>query len=130
MTAIIKDDSRFIHGEDLQRNGKWCDITLTIKSVGEKDSMKSADMKTIEGYPVTFVETEKMAVFSGNNIRLMKAALETQNREEMTGKKLTLYPAVGDWFGQANVVAVRIRVPEGKPRPFVQRTHLGRDLTK
>ncbi len=130
MTDIIKDDSRFIHGEDLQRDGKWCDVTLTLKSVGEKDSITSQDKKTIRGYPVTFAETEKMAVFAGNNIRCLKAAVGTNNRSEMKGKKLTLDPAAGDWFGQRNVVAVRIRIPEGQPRPFVQRTHLGRDLTK
>ena len=126
---MMKDDNRFIHGEDLQRNGKHCDITLTIKSVGDKNSMKAKDGKTIEGYPVVFVETEKMAVFKGGNIRLLKAALQTSDREQMAGKKLTIYPVKGDWFGQKDVLAVRVRVPEGIGRPFIPKQHLGKDLT-
>lgn len=127
---IIKDDSRFIHGEDLQRNGKWADITLTIESVGEQDSMKAKDGKVIPGYPVFFKETKKIAVLKGSNVRLLKAALGTSNRAEMAGQKLTLYPVKGDWFGQTNVAAVRVRVPEGNAKPFIQRQHLGTDLTK
>lgn len=129
---IIKDDSRFIHGEDLRRNGKWCDITLTIKSVGEKDSMKALDGKTIEGYPFSFVETEKMVVLKGGNIRMAKADLGTNDREQMAGKRLTLYPARGDWFGQKNVCAVRVRFHdgEGKAKPFLSKKDVGFDLTK
>lgn len=127
---IIKDDSRFIHGEDLQRGGKWSDITLTIKSVGDKDTMKAKDGKVIPGFPVFFQETDKIAVLKGSNIRLLKSALQTADRLQMAGKKLTLYPAKGTWFGQSDVVAVRVRVPEGVARPFIQKQHLGVDLTK
>lgn len=127
---IIKDDSRFIHGEDLQRNGKWSDVTLTIKSVGDKDSMKAKSGQTIEGHPFHFVETEKVAVFKGCNIRLVKAVLGIQNREQMPGKKITLYPVKGNWFGQEGVCAVRVRVPDGQPRPFITKKDLGQDLTK
>jgi len=130
MSDIIKDDTRFIHGEDLQKNGKWCDVTLTIKEVGEADSMRSKGGQTIAGYPFKFVETNKMAVFKGNNLRLLRAALMTKNRSEMVGKRLTLYPAIGDWFRQSGVVAVRIRVPEGRGKPFIPIQNLGRDLTK
>lgn len=127
---IVKDDSRFIHGEDLQRGGKWSDVTLTIKSVGDKDSMKAEDKSTIEGYPLSFVETEKMAVMRGCNVRLMKAALQTNDRSQMIGKKITLYPTKGNWFGQTNVIAVRVRVPDGVAKPFIPIQHLGKDLTK
>lgn len=127
---IIKDDSRFIHGEDLQRGGKWFEITLTIKSVGDKDSMKSQDGKVIPGFPVHFTETEKIAVLKGSNVRLLKAALKTADRSEMAGKKLTLYPVKGNWFGQTDVAAVRVRVPAGVAKPFIQKQHLGTDLTK
>jgi len=127
---IIKDDSRFIHGEDLQRGGKWSDITLTIKSVGDENSMKSKQGQVIEGYPVHFVETTKVAVLRKSNVRLLKAALKTNDREKMVGQKLTLYPVKGDWLGQKDVIAVRVRVPEGNAKPLIQKQHLGVDLTK
>ena len=130
MTDIIKDDSRFIHGEDLQRDGRWSDITLTIANVDEKDSMKSKGGQVIDGFPVSFEETEKMAVFRGGNIRLLKAATGTSKRTEMVGQKLTIYPVKGDWFGQKDVCAVRIRVPEGQAKPFIPFKDLGKDLTK
>ena len=130
MSDIIKDDSRFIHGEDLCRDGKWSDVTLTIKQVGEKDSMKSMSGQVIAGFPFSFEGTEKLAVFKGGNVRLLKAALGTSDRSQMIGKKLTLYPTIGDWFGQKGVLAVRVRVPEGVAKPFIPIKDLGKDLTK
>lgn len=129
-SQIIKDDSRFIHGEDLQVNGRWSDITLTIKSVGEKDSMLSKEERAIPGFPVYFAETPKIAVLKGVNLRLLKAALSTADRRQMAGKKLTLYPVKGNWFGQRDVVAVRVRVPAGVAKPFIQAKSLGADLTR
>lgn len=129
-SQIIKTDSRFLHGEDLRRDGKWCEFSLTVKSVGEKDSIKSEDKSTVEGYPFTFEETDKIAVLKGSNIRLAQAALETSDRTQMTGKKLIVYPVMGNWFGQRDVIALRVRVPQGMPRPFIQPKNLGRDLTR
>lgn len=127
---LIKDDSRFIHGEDLQRDGKPCNVTLTIKEVGDKDTMKAKDGKVIEGFPVWFVETDKIAVLRGCNIRLLKTAMGTSDRSKMVGRKLTLEPRVGDWFGQKNVLGVRVHIPSDSFRPFIAKQQLGRKLTE
>lgn len=127
---IIKTDSRFLHGEDLKRDGKWCEFALTIKAVGDENSMKTEQGQVIPGWPVTFNETEKTAVLKGSNLRLAIAALKTNARSKWIGRRLTVYPVVGDWFGQRDVCAVRVRVPEGIPRPYIKPHILGKDLTK
>jgi hypothetical protein len=130
MTDIIKTDSRFLHGEDLQREGKWQEFTLTIKDVQEKDSMKSEEGQKIDGWPISFEETPKILVLNTTNTRLAICAIGTNLRSEWPGKKLTVYPVIGSWFGQRDVYALRVRVPAGTPRPFIQPSVLGRDLTK
>ena len=131
MTDLIKTDSRYLHGEDLRRGDSPCDVTLTIKSVGEKDSAKSQAGQVINGYPVEFEESSKVLVLNGTNTKLSIAALGSNSRADWIGKKLTLFPAALDeCFGQRNVMCVRVRVPDGKPRPFIMPRHLGKDLTK
>lgn len=131
MSDLIKTDSRYLHGEDLRRGDKPCDFSLTIKVVGEKDSAKSEQGKEIKGWPVTFVETEKVLVLNGTNTKLAVAALQTNSRDDWIGKKLTLFPSVlAECFGQKNVLCVRVRVPDGHPKPFIMPKHLGADLTK
>lgn len=130
-TDIIKTDSRYIHGEDLFRDGKPSEVTLTIKSVGEKDSAKSSQGQTIKGWPVEFEKTDKILVLNGTNTKLAIAAMGTNSRAEWVGKKLTVYPSVlAECFGQRDVMCVRVRVPKGCPKPFVMSHHLGKDLTK
>lgn len=130
MTEIIKTDSRYLHGEDLQRDGVWLEFTLTIKAVDDKDSAKSEEGTSIEGWPVTFEESPKILVLNVTNTRLAIAAMGTNERAKWPGKPLTVYPAMGSWFGQRDVYAVRVRVPEGVPRPFIQPKIMGKDLTK
>lgn len=127
---IIKTDSRFLHGEDLQKDGKWQEFSLTIKSVGERDSMRAQDKTIVPGWPVEFEESPKILVLNKTNTRLAIAALGTNVRAEWPGKKLSVYPVIGTWFGQEDVYALRVRVPRGKPRPFIQPKMLGKDLTK
>lgn len=128
---IIKTDSRYLHGEDLRRGDKPCEVTLTIKSVGEKDSEKAKTGQVINGWPIEFEETDKRLVLNGTNTKLAIAAIRTNSRAEWVGKKLTLYPAVLDeCFGQTSVLCVRVRVPEGIPKPFIMPKHIGRDLTR
>ena len=126
---IIKTDSRFLHGEDLQKDGKWQEFTLTIKEVKPKDSMKAKDGTIVPGWPVIFEESPKILVLNKVNTRLAISAVETNVASEWAGKKLTIYPVIGSWFGQSDVYAVRIRVAKGKPRPFIQPKIMGKDLT-
>jgi hypothetical protein len=133
MSKLIKADSRYLHGEDLQIDGRWKEFTLTIKSVGDENSALTQDKQQIPGWPITFNETPKIAVIKGTNVRLAIAALGTNDRASWVGKKITFYPATSGktkWFGQDNVCCVRVRVPDGIPRPYIQRKILGTDLTK
>jgi len=129
MTDIIKTDSRFLHGEDLRRDGKFCEFTLTIKQVDDENSAIAADKQVIEGWPVHFEETPKIAVLKKTNLKLAIAALETNARSKWVGRKLTVYPVKGNWFKQTDVLAVRVRVPKGIPKPFIRPVDLGKDLT-
>ena len=130
MTDIIKTDSRYLHGEDLRKGEHPCEFTLTIKSVGEKDSAKSETGQVIKGYPVEFEESKKILVLNGTNTKLAVAALGTNSRAAWIGQKLTLFPSVlAECFGQRDILCVRVRVPNGKPKPFVMPKHMGKDLT-
>lgn len=129
-TEIIKTDSRYLHGEDLRRDGVWMEFQLTIKAVDDEDSAMTKDEQVIPGWPLHFSETPKILVIKKTNVRLAIAALETNARSKWVGKKLTVYPVKGNWFGQTDVVAVRIRVPKGIPKPFIKPSNLGKDLTR
>ena len=127
----ITADGRFLHGEDLRDASGWREVTLTVKAVGDKGSEQSADRRAIEGYPVYFEEREKVLVLNRTNTKLGIAAMGTKERDQWKGQKLTLYPAMLDeCFGQQDVVCVRVRVPDGVPKPFILPRHLGKDLTK
>ena len=130
MTELIKTDSRYLHGEDLRRGGEPCEVTLTVKEVGDRDSAKTETKQIIKGWPVHFEGTDKILVLNGTNTKLAVAAMDSNERADWIGKKLTVYPAVLDeCFGQKNVICVRVRVPKGIAKPFIMPKHLGRDLT-
>ena len=78
---------------------------------------------------LAFEETEKMLALRPVNEILSIYALHENKPKRWPGKKLTLYPVVGDWFGQKNVCAIRVRIPKGDKRPFVPPEQLGRDIT-
>lgn len=128
---IIKTDGRYLHGEDLRKGDKPCEVTLTIKAVGEKDSAKSRQGQVAPGWPITFAETDRILVLNGTNTKLAIAAMQTNSRKQWVGKKLTLFPAVlAECFGQRDVICVRVRVPKGVPKPFIMPKHMGKDLIK
>ena len=130
MTDLIKTDSRYLHGEDLRRGGTPCDVTMVVKEVADKDSAKTETKQVIKGWPVHFEKTDKILVLNGTNTKLAIAAMGSNDRGDWIGKKLTVYPAVLDeCFGQQNVICVRVRVPDGMPKPFIMPRHLGKDMT-
>lgn len=119
----------YLHAEDFLKDGKWGEYTLAIKDVHPENTVKSADGKLIDKPVLEFAETEKRMVLGVTNQRLAKCSMGTSKPKAWVGKKLTLYPSQGNWFGQADVVAIRIRVPSGKARPFVTPSQLGKDIT-
>ena len=131
MSDEIRTDSRYLHGDDLRRDGNWADIKLIVESVGERDSAKDSQGKIIPGWPVTFEKTDKVLVMNQTNTKLAVAAIGTNKRSEWVGMPLTVYPAILDnCFGQTDVICLRIRVPDGVPKSFVSPKHMGKDLTK
>lgn len=119
----------YLHAEDLLADGQWKQYTLTVEKVNPPNTIKSADGKPINKPVIEFAETEKKLVLNGVNQRLMKCALGTGKVTAWVGKKVTLHAALGNWFGQTNVAAVRVRVNEGRARPFLKAEHFGKDLT-
>ncbi len=119
----------YLHAEVFLQNGEWREYPLTIKEVIAPDTIKSADGKYIDKPILAFSETEKMLVLGKTNERLATCALGTGKPKEWIGKKITLYPVRENWFGQKNVAAIRVRIPEGKTRPFIQPKSMGKDIT-
>ncbi len=136
---IIKTDSRFIHGEELQKLGKYVEIPLVVKSVAAKDTAKTLPRIkgkpdtaiAIKGYPVAFEKTDRILVLNVTNTKLARAAFETNDTAQWLGRNMVLYARMlEDVLGQPNIICVRIRVPAGLPVPFIHPRHMGKDLTK
>jgi len=119
----------FLRAEDMLKDGVWKEVTLTIKEAHGPGTVKAKDKTTIEHPVLDFEKTEKRLVLGKVNQRLIKCATGVSNGEDLVGKKVTIYPVVGDWFGQKDVTSIRVRVPQGKKRPFIQPKNLGKDIT-
>ena len=119
----------YLHAEAFLVDGKWQEFTLTISAVADPGSLKAADGKAIDKYVLSFKQTDKRMICGKLNKRLASYAIGTGKTENWPGKSVTLYAAAGNWFGQQNVAAIRIRIPEGTAKPFLKAANLGRDLT-
>lgn len=119
----------YLHAEDLLDAGKWTERTAVVEAVFPPNTIKSADGKLIDKVIVSFQKTNKRMVLGKINTRLVKCALGTAKPDEWIGKQLTLYATSGNWFGQQNVAALRVRVPNGRAKPFLKPAQIGEDLT-
>lgn len=123
-------DRQFLYADDLLKDGQFCDVTLTIAEVHTPNTLKGADGKFVEKSALSFVGTPKKLVLNNTNERLVRMATGSTKSDGWVGKKVTLYPVSGNWFGEKNVPAIRIRTPEGTPVQMSVRKQLGRDLTQ
>ncbi len=119
----------FMRAEDLIQGGKWCEMTYTIQLMHLPNTLQTADKKLIDKPVLQFEETGKQFVLGTTNNRLLKYATGATTQSQLIGQKITIYPAVGNWFGQRNVTTKRIKVPEGRERPFIKPSDLGTDIT-
>lgn len=119
----------YLHAESFLVDGVWKEFALTIASVTQPNEIKAADGKLIDKPIIAFEESEKRLILGKVNERLAKYAIGSAKPKDWIGKKITLYAVCGDWFGQPNVAAIRIRIPQGKPLPFIAKKNLGRDIT-
>jgi hypothetical protein len=123
-----KDES-LIKGEDLLVNGEYKAFTLQIASVEWADRKNESGTK--HGLLIHFEKAKKpfFAPVDQLNFRMIRAELGTVEPTEMTGKKLTLIPVKGNWFGESNTLALRVLVTGDKPRPRVGKKAFGEVVT-
>lgn len=126
-------DSRFLHAEDLIHDGEWKQYTLTIDKVIMPGELTYENKQVCESYVLCFVnpvtKAEKMLAISAKcNQRLMPYATGSAKPDKWPGRKITLYAARGNWFGEAGIAAIRIR-PQPGAHPKLSPKDLGVDLT-
>ena len=104
--ASIYDGLRYLYAEQLKNKR----VELTIKEVHPEVVVGDGGRKS-DGHVLSFNETPKMLVVTGSTIkRQLAMACQTEDTEQMAGKKITLYPdkSAKSVSGQA----IRIAVPE------------------
>lgn len=124
----------YINAEDFLRDGVWKEFTFTIKAVHAPNTVKAGDGKLINKPILEFEGTPKKYVLGAkeNQRAIAYATGEGTNTAKWPGKKVTLYPVRGDFFGQRNVTALRVRVPDGlEANPYSNERKAGKvvDLT-
>lgn len=123
-------ESRWLYAEDLLKDGKWTEATVTIEECIAPGTLKSADKRPVERTVLKFVKCAKMLVLNNTNRRLIKMQIGTEDQSKWLGRKITVYPTcLAHCFGESNVPAIRIRCTSGVPIPFNMRKQLGNDLT-
>jgi hypothetical protein len=60
---------------------------------------------------------------------MIRAEHGTTEPAELIGKKITLVPVKGNWFGESNTLALRVLVTGDKPRPRVGKKAFGEVVT-
>lgn len=102
----IYDGARYLYAEQLK--GKR--VTVTIKAVTSESIIGDGGRKS-QGFVLSFSETDKLLVISGMTIRRQLAmATETDDPDQMTGKKIILYPVKS--AKSISGEAIRIAIPE------------------
>jgi hypothetical protein len=118
-------DPALVRGEDLLVNGEYKQFTLEIVACEWADRENEGGRK--HGLLVSFKNGKKpfFAPIDQLNYRMIRAEHGTTEPAELIGKKLTLIPVKGNWFGEANTLAIRVLVTGDKPRPRVGKTAFG-----
>ena len=119
----------YLHAEDLLSGGKWGEYTLTITEIIAPGTVKAADRKLIDKPILVFEQTDKRLVLGKINTRLIKCALGTSRPADWVGKQIKIHACRGNWFGQKDVAAIRVRIPEGGAKPFLVPAQVGVDIT-
>lgn len=124
----MKDPS-LIKGEDLLVNGEYRAFTLEISACEWSDRQNEGGNK--HGLLIHFAKAKKpfFAPVDQLNFRMIRAELGTTEPAELVGKKLTLIPVKGSWFGEVNTLALRVAVTGDKPRPRVGKKAFGEVVT-
>lgn len=118
-------DETLIKGEDLFANGEYKAFSLEIEKAEWADRENEGGKK--HGLLIKFQKAKKpfFAPEDQLNFRMIRAELGTTEPAELAGKKLTLVPVKGNWFGESNTLAIRVMVTGDKPRPRVGKKAFG-----
>lgn len=122
----------YLRAEDLIRDGNWSEVVYTIEEIFPPKTIKSADGKVIDKYILSFQETGKRLVLGGKRsikFRYLQHETGASKASELVGKSITLHPVIGNWLGQKNVTAIRVRVTGNKPKPYTKPADYGKDIT-
>jgi hypothetical protein len=124
----MNKDPALLKGEDLIVNGVYSSFTLTIESAQivtrENENVKK------EGLLIQFAKAHKplFCPVDQVNYRMIKAELGSIDCEKLVGKKLTIIPVRGDWFGEKNTLGLRVLVTGERPKPSVKKKVFGESI--
>ena len=119
----------YLHAEEFLVDGEWREFEVVVKEVIAPNTVKSADGKLITKGIIVVGNRNKRLVLGKTNERLMVCAMGTSSTKQWIGKKVKLYPVSGSWFGQDDVCAIRISLPKGATKPYVNPNLMGAPLT-
>jgi len=125
----MKKDETLIKGEDLLVNGEYKAFSLVIANAEWADRENEGGTK--HGLLIHFEKAKKpfFAPIDQLNFRMIRAEHGTTEPAELIGKKITLVPVKGNWFGESNTLALRVLVTGDKPRPRVGKKAFGEVVT-
>lgn len=130
MNAKDEQYQGYLQSDDIgYDNSGGKSVTVEIASVSAPGTEKDAAGKLIKNPVVHFKNAKKGFVLGRCNQRII-ALLHGKDVRHWPGKSITLTVRFGDWFGEADVPAVRVIPPVGIPLPFGVRKHMGRETPK
>ena len=123
-------DEHLLKGEDFLVSGEYKSFTLEIEEA-TRATREGTDGQSRDGILIRFAKARKpfFAPDDKLNQRLIRCELGTLDPSEMKGKKLTLIPVIGNWFGVKDGLAIRILVTGDKPKPQVTKQMFGKNVT-
>ncbi len=121
-------DPTLIKGEDLLVKGEYKAFTLEIEKCEWADRENEGGTK--HGLLIHFVKAKKpfFTPIDHLNYRMIRVELGTVEPADLIGKKLTLIPVKGNWFGERNTLALRVVVTGDKPKPQVGKAAFGESV--
>lgn len=114
----------------LMRDQTYQKFKLTIKDVDDiGHGRKYENKQPIDGFILRFEKTDKEFVIKegSTNHKLIRAQLGP-DPSYWIGERLELFPVMGNWFHESNLLAVRIFVDDDKPRPKIAKKDMGQPI--